>query len=70
MTMPYRTAYNGGMQKKIKVPVALKIDPDLLDEVRQFQKEQTVPPKQIAVFEMALREFLDRHKEGRRGARR
>lgn len=58
------------MEKKIKVPVALKMDPDLLDEVKQFQKDQTVPPKQIAVFEQALREFLDKHGETKRSARR
>jgi uncharacterized protein (DUF4415 family) len=69
--MPYASRYNGAMSKKPKTPVALKMDPDLLDEIKQYQRGQTVPPTQIGIIEAAVREFLERHRgESKRSARR
>jgi len=44
-----------------KIPVALRIDPELLKRLDAWLEEQPVSPSRTAVFETAVREFLDRH---------
>lgn len=44
-----------------KEPVSMKVAGELLDRAREFIKQQPAPPTLTAIFEAALREWLDRH---------
>lgn len=44
-----------------KEPVSLKVAGELLDRARDFIRNQPAPPTLTAIFESALREWLDRH---------
>lgn len=45
---------------RLKKMKSLALDPKLLDQVKAWIAKQDVPPKETAVFETALREFLER----------
>lgn len=45
-----------------KKPVSLALDADILDSVDRWIREQEFPPSKTAVFETALREFVEKRK--------
>lgn len=45
---------------RLKKPVSLAIDPDLLDRLEAWIAKQEFPPSKTQVWETALREFLDK----------
>lgn len=50
---------------RIKTPVATTYDPELLARLDAWLEKQEFAPKKVDVFEVALREFLDR-REGKK----
>jgi hypothetical protein len=44
---------------RLKRPTNLALDPELLDRLEAWIARQELPPSKTAVFELALREFLD-----------
>ena len=46
-----------------KKPISLAVDPDLLDAIEAWIAEQVLIPSKTAVFETALREFLDKREQ-------
>jgi metal-responsive CopG/Arc/MetJ family transcriptional regulator len=45
---------------RLKKPISLALDPELLERLEAWIAKQEFPPQKTAVFETALREFLDR----------
>lgn len=52
-----------GMRKK--VPIAVKLDPDLLDRLDKYQSKLSPPVTRTAIIETAVEEWLER-REGKR----
>lgn len=48
------------LMPRLKKMTSLALDPDLLAKIDDWIARQDVPPKKTAVFEVALREFLER----------
>lgn len=51
---------------RLKTPKSLALDTELLDRLDAWINKQEFPPSQTAVFETALREFLDRRETKKR----
>lgn len=47
----------------LRRPVSYALDPKLLDRLDKWRKAQDVPPTKTAIFETALREFLERREK-------
>lgn len=45
---------------RLKKMKSLALDPQLIQRVKDWIAKQDVPPKETAVYETALREFLDK----------
>ena len=58
--MPHRKDPNS---KRYKPPTAFRIDEDLLNRVRAYCQSHHLKPTHTAVFEAALREWLDNHED-------
>ena len=50
---------------RLKKPLNIYIDADLLDRLDRWLCEQRVPPPRTLAVETAIKEFIDRH--GKRG---
>lgn len=50
---------------RLKKPKSLALDPELLDRVKAWIERQDVSPSETAVFETALREFLEKRERKR-----
>lgn len=48
---------------RIKRPTSTALDPDLLDRLEAWIAKQEFPPNKTAVFETALREFLEKREK-------
>ncbi len=48
---------------RLKKPVSLALDPDLLERLEAWIARQEFPPSKTAVFEAALQEFLERREK-------
>lgn len=46
---------------RLKKPLNIYIDADLLDRLDRWVREQRVPPPRTLVVETALQEFIDRN---------
>lgn len=51
---------------RIKTPVATTYDPELLARLDAWLEKQEFPIKKVDVFEIALREFLDKREAKKR----
>lgn len=51
---------------RIKTPVATTYDPELLARLDAWLAKQEFPPKKVDVFEVALREFLDKRENAKK----
>lgn len=45
---------------RLKTMTTLALDPALLERIKAWMDRQDVPPSKTAVFETALREFLEK----------
>lgn len=45
---------------RLKKPVSLALDPELLERLEAWIQRQELPPSKTVVWELALREFLDK----------
>ena len=50
---------------RVKKPLNIYIDADILDRLDRWLREQRVPPSRTSAVETALQEFINRH--GNRG---
>lgn len=48
---------------RLKKPVSLALDPELLEKLDAWIAKQEFPPSKTVVFETALREFLERREK-------
>jgi metal-responsive CopG/Arc/MetJ family transcriptional regulator len=58
--------YGMNIMPRLKTPKSLALDTDLLDRLEAWITKQEFPPSQTAVFETALREFLERRESKKR----
>ena len=46
-----------------KIPVALRMDPDLIERLDRFQTSHPFPITRIALIETAIKQMLDREEQ-------
>ena len=51
---------------RTKTPVATSYDPELLARLDAWLAKQEFPPKKVDVFEVSLREFLDKREKAKK----
>lgn len=53
---------------RLKKPVSLALDPELVERLEAWISRQELLPSKTVVWELALREFLDK-REGKKGGK-
>lgn len=53
-------SYGMSTMPRLKKPVSLALDPELLERLEAWMAKQEFPPSKTQVWEAALREFLDK----------
>ena len=54
------------MKQSKSVPISIRLPEDLLSEMDVWIDQQRVPPNRAKVLEIALREFLERERKGKK----
>lgn len=53
-------SYGMSTMPRLKKPVSLALDPELLERLEAWIAKQEFPPTRTQIWEAALREFLDK----------